>query len=67
MAKGQGYIVRGPSSFTTPQALNVSFTGKPFNGQFTYPITRGTDTGSMNDNLILVGNPYPSAINADTS
>lgn len=65
MAKGQGYIVRGPSSFTTPQTLNVSFTGKPFNGQFTYPITRGTDTGSMNDNLILVGNPYPSAIDAD--
>jgi hypothetical protein len=66
MTKGQGYIVRGPSSFTTPQTLNVSFTGKPFNGQFTYPITRGTDVVSMNDNLILVGNPYPSAINADT-
>ncbi len=65
MAKGQGYIVRGPNAFTTPQTLNVNFTGKPFNGQFTYPITRGTDAGSMNDNLILVGNPYPSAINAD--
>ncbi|CAM3575751.1 Outer membrane autotransporter barrel [Flavobacterium saliperosum S13] len=65
MAKGQGYIVRGPSSFTTPQTLNVNFTGKPFNGQFTYPITRGTDVGSMNDNLILIGNPYPSAIDAD--
>jgi hypothetical protein len=65
MNKGQGYIVRGPSSFTTPQTLAVNFTGKPFNGQFTYPITRGSDVGSMNDNLILVGNPYPSAIDAD--
>lgn len=65
MAKGQGYIVRGPSSFTTPQSLTVNFTGKPFNGQFTYPVTRGTNTASLNDNLIFVGNPYPSALDAD--
>lgn len=65
MTKGQGYIVRGPNTFATPQTLNVNFTGKPFNGQFTYPITRGANAASMNDNLILVGNPYPSAIDAD--
>lgn len=65
MTKGQGYIVRGPNTFATPQTLSVNFTGKPFNGQFTYPITRGANAASMNDNLILVGNPYPSAIDAD--
>lgn len=65
MTRGQGYIVRGPNTFTMPQTLSVNFTGKPFNGQFTYPITRGANTASMNDNLILVGNPYPSAIDAD--
>ncbi len=65
MNKGQGYIVRGPSSFSTPQTLSVDFNGKPFNGQFNYPITRGTNGTSKDDNLILVGNPYASAIDAD--
>lgn len=65
MNKGQGYIVRGPSSFSTPQTLSVDFNGKPFNGQFNYPITRGTNGTSNDDNLILVGNPYASAIDAD--
>jgi hypothetical protein len=40
------------------------FTGKPFNGQFNFPIARGINTSSLNDNWNLIGNPYPSAIDA---
>jgi len=69
MNRGQGYIVRAPSSYpvrpASPQTLPVSFSGKPFNGEFTVPISRGTFPLSINDNFNLVGNPYPSAIDAD--
>lgn len=65
MVKGRGYIVRAPSSFSTPQTLLVTFSGKPYNGQFNYAATRGTNGASNNDNLVLVGNPYASAIDAD--
>lgn len=65
MVKGRGYIVRAPSSFSTPQTLPVTFSGKPYNGQFNYAATRGTNVGSKDDNLVLVGNPYASALDAD--
>jgi hypothetical protein len=77
MIKGKGYIVRGPSSFssTIPSTLNGVFTGIPNNGIITIPISRGTDTNTsyhtgangteitnFSDNWNLVGNPYPSSI-----
>jgi hypothetical protein len=70
MNRGQGYIVRAPNSYplrpVLPQTLPVAFSGKPYNGQFTVPISRRTpDTPSINDNFNLLGNPYPSAIDAD--
>lgn len=65
MNKGQGYIVRGPAANVSPADVPVSFRGKPHNGQFTYPVTKGSNLASLNDNLVLVGNPYPSAIDAD--
>lgn len=65
MNKGQGYIVRAPNSLTSPTDVPIYFRGKPFNGAFTYPSTRGTNSGSTNDNLVLLGNPYPSALDAD--
>ncbi len=52
---GQGYTLKGSSAATPEQ--NYTFVGKPNNGDITATV------GS--NNLLLVGNPYPSAIDAD--
>lgn len=76
MQRGLGYIVRAPNTFsTTGSPFSTTFTGEPFNGVIQPPIARGTITGNApgtngviitnyDDNLNLVGNPYPSAISA---
>ncbi|WP_159021654.1 hypothetical protein [Formosa sp. L2A11] len=71
MTVGKGYIIRG-NNYT------ASFQDdKPNNGTINTTITRGTYNGSdytdisstavtkIDDNWNLIGNPYPSAINAD--
>jgi hypothetical protein len=51
---GQGYTLKGSGA-----ASNFTFVGKPNNGTIT--------TNTVNpDQLLLVGNPYPSALNAHT-
>ncbi len=76
MAIGKGYIVRGPSTYTsTPAPYTTTLTGVPNNGTITTLINRGTRTSSYpspggtataeDDNWNLLGNPYPSAIDAD--
>jgi hypothetical protein len=77
MSVGKGYIVRGPNSFTAAIApFTATFNGVPFNGIKQPVITRGTYTGvpyagtngvmitNTDDNWNLIGNPYPSAIDA---
>ena len=57
-ATGRGYLIRTPNNFpSTPTIWTASYVGTPFNGTLTIPVT----TGSYN----AVGNPYPSAIDAD--
>ena len=53
---GEGYTMKGPGtgSILTPQ--NYIFEGKPNNGDITLNISAGND--------YLVGNPYPSALDA---
>jgi hypothetical protein len=80
MVLGKGYIVRGPDNYTsTLQNFTATFTGVPNNGNLTSPISRGTYDGADystgvsttlatkdDDNWNLLGNPYPSALNADS-
>ncbi len=64
MAPGVGYIIRSPQSFSTtvPSDFNAQFVGTPNNGvvNVSIPLAAGS-TG----NFALVGNPYPSAVDAD--
>lgn len=61
MSVGRGYIIRGPKAFSETTAANyeATFKGVPNNGLVSVPIA-ATDTSN------LIGNPYPSAINADS-
>lgn len=52
---GKGFTMKGPGVATPDQ--NYEFLGQPNNGDFSLPITV--------DNDYLIGNPYPSAIDAD--
>jgi hypothetical protein len=81
MSKGKGYIARASNGATIATTLTTNFIGKPNNGQFTYPIYRGNYSGAdydadltnatnlfttaLDDNWNLIGNPYPSAIDAE--
>nr|WP_315191580.1 T9SS sorting signal type C domain-containing protein [uncultured Flavobacterium sp.] len=60
MINGKGYIIRGPQDYSTTIATlyEAVFKGVPNNGIVSIPIG-ATDTSN------LIGNPYPSAIDAD--
>ena len=60
MSKGTGYIIRGPQpkSGLPPSTQLYKFTGAPNNGVVSLPI------GPLG-NSVLIGNPYPSALDAD--
>ncbi|MDI6032636.1 T9SS sorting signal type C domain-containing protein [Flavobacterium sp. LB2P84] len=60
MTVGKGYIIRGPESFSSTVTAyhEVVFIGVPNNGLVSIPI--GTSNTSN-----LIGNPYPSAIDAN--
>ncbi len=78
MSIGEGYIVRGSSNYwLAPTNIAATFTGTVNNGVIPVTISRGTNqiassTGPGNgvtvtnydDNWNLLGNPYPSSINA---
>lgn len=78
MAVGKGYIVISPGtySYTTPAPFTTTFSGIPWNGIRKPTISRGSYTGAdyagtngatitnLDDNWNLIGNPYPSAIDA---
>ena len=62
MAPGKGYIVRGPEYAPPlppfPSPFSTTFVGVPNNGTIIIPIG-GVNTSN------LIGNPYPSALDAD--
>ena len=58
MEPAKGYIIRGPDGQNELAPFNAVFKGTPNNGTITFP-TLG------NGNFNLIGNPYPSAVDAD--
>jgi hypothetical protein len=60
MTVGKGYIIRGPETYsnTIRADYTASFIGVPNNGNVT---TEALDSGKY----YLLGNPYPSALDAD--
>lgn len=76
MTVGKGYIVRSPDTHPyTPTDYTATVNGRPNNGVITTTIGRGSIVSPMtgnngvaitatDDNWNLVGNPYPSSIDA---
>ncbi|MGC4041172.1 MAG: hypothetical protein QM710_10400 [Flavobacterium sp.] len=66
MNVAKGYILRTPDiapfNASTTNIFNGEFFGVPNNGTITTPIA--VSNGGLND-MNLIGNPYPSAIDAD--
>lgn len=63
--EAKGYMVRAPNNFPadfTPAVFNGSFSGIPNNGDAAIAITNTPGTGQGYN---MLGNPYPSAIDAD--
>ncbi len=64
----KGYIVRAPQTFSTSTSVKVPYTanfiGTPNNGDIACPIYHGTLVGNNNDKYNLLGNPYPSGVDA---
>lgn len=59
----KGYAIRAPNTFpATNTSFTGSFTGIPNNGTITIPITNS----GLGKGYNLIGNPYPSPINALT-
>jgi hypothetical protein len=62
MSKGIGYIISGPEFFApNPPGVHIaSFRGNPHNGTVNIPINTTIESS------YLLGNPYPSALDADS-
>lgn len=64
MTEGKGYIIRGPQYTSIPPTnfYEAPFKGVPNNGNYEVAILVSSDGKSNN----LIGNPYPSAIDAES-
>ncbi|WP_159022347.1 T9SS type A sorting domain-containing protein [Formosa sp. L2A11] len=65
MAPGVGYAATQNSSGTFPGQFTYTFEGAFNNGIYNVPIYRN-DSETNDNNWNLIGNPYPSALDADS-
>ncbi len=64
MTPGRGYIAMGSTTGTFPKTGNITYSGTVNNGIINYPIELSADNSRNDDDFNLIGNPYPSAIDA---
>ena len=65
MTPGQGYITKGPTDGNFPGTYTAEFSGSTFNnGDISVALDFSSDGDADND-WNLIGNPYPSSIDAD--
>ncbi len=65
MNPGVGYALEGPDTGTYPGAQTATFAGAPFNNGNIANVLSFSADGDADNDWNLVGNPYPSAIDAD--
>lgn len=67
MVNGKGYIVRAPQTYslTAPTVYSTEFNGVPHNGPVAINVVGNPSTVEANYQWNLIGNPYPSALNAN--
>ena len=74
MSPTKGYIVKAPDTFSSNPSTKVTYTatfvGTPNNGTILAPVSKGTNANigglvaDEDDEWNLIGNPYPSGIDA---
>lgn len=64
---GIGYAIRAPEGISASVASSIpfQFTGIPNNGTISVPVISRQDALGQEEGLRLVGNPYPSSLDAD--
>ncbi|NNC69692.1 MAG: T9SS type A sorting domain-containing protein, partial [Flavobacteriaceae bacterium] len=65
MGVGAGYIAMGDTSGSFPKTQSVVFDGPVNTGTIATPIGKSPNIGITNFDWNLIGNPYPSAIDAN--
>ena len=65
MTVGRGYTAMAPNTNPFLNTQSVIFTGEVNNGIVNVPVYVSADTNSSVDDFNLIGNPYPSAIDAN--
>ncbi|WP_296146131.1 GEVED domain-containing protein [uncultured Flavobacterium sp.] len=68
MTNAKGYIVRAPQTFSTtaPSVYPAEFSGVPNNGTVSINVLGNSSPVVANYQWNLIGNPYPSAISANS-
>lgn len=66
LVPGRGYAVMAPTTGTFPATSTVAFSGTVNNGVITTPLAVSGNAANANDDFVLLGNPYPSSIFANT-
>ncbi len=67
MEAAKGYIIRAPNNISTtvPAPWSGEFFGRPRNGSYSSGVYDNGLVAGVDQNRNLLGNPYPSAIDAD--
>ncbi|MBC7607703.1 MAG: T9SS sorting signal type C domain-containing protein, partial [Burkholderiales bacterium] len=64
MAPAKGYAIMAPTAGTFPTTSSVVFSGAVNTGNISIPLALSGNGADANDDFNLIGNPYPSAVNA---